>query len=136
MSTDSLPPGAETCQQRFERLLSQGRFEGLKAILARICSNSETLLEAVRGANSYEELLGRLGHKVLIIRQIHVQDCYSRLGQQGGIKAVVPYHDIPTQSSLPTLVNYDSTVTTTAKSAAFFNGLLLELKQQLGAPIK
>jgi hypothetical protein len=44
---------------------------------------------------------------------------------------VFPYHDIPTQSSLPTLVNFDSTVTTTPKSLAFFNGLLAELKAQL-----
>jgi hypothetical protein len=30
-------------------------------------------------------------------------------------------------------VNFDSTVTATEKSAAFFNGLLAQLKQQLGA---
>jgi hypothetical protein len=39
---------------------------------------------------------------------------------------------IPTQSALPTLVNFDSTVTVTPKSAAFFNALLAELKRQLG----
>jgi hypothetical protein len=45
---------------------------------------------------------------------------------------VLPYFDIPTQSALPTLVNFDSTVTATPKSAAFFNGMLAELKRQLG----
>jgi hypothetical protein len=44
---------------------------------------------------------------------------------------VLPYHDIPTQSSLPTLVNFDSTVTTTPKSSAFFNQQLMLLKRQL-----
>jgi hypothetical protein len=62
-----------------------------------------------------------------------VQDCYSRIGPAGGIRLVLPYHDVPTQSSLPTLVNFDSTVTTTAKAAGFFNGLLVELKAQLRA---
>jgi hypothetical protein len=44
---------------------------------------------------------------------------------------VLPYFDVPTQSALPTLVNFDSTVTVTPKSASFFNGLLAELKRQL-----
>ena len=52
--------------------------------------------------------------------------------QEVGESAVLPYFDIPTQSALPTLVNYDSTVTTTPKSTAFFNGMLAELKRQLG----
>ena len=44
---------------------------------------------------------------------------------------MLPYHDIPTQSSLPTLVNFDSTVTTTPKAISFFNALLAELKNHL-----
>ena len=72
-----------------------------------------------------------LGYKVTVTKQIHVADCYSRVGPAGGIKAVLPYHDIPTQSSLPTLVNFDSTVTTTPKASAFFNQLLMLLKRQL-----
>jgi hypothetical protein len=131
MTKDTLPAGAETGQQRFERLLSQGPFEGLKAILGRLSPNREALYAAVLGTNSYEALLAALGYKLTLTRQIHVQDCYSRLGQEGGIKAVLPYHDIPSQSSLPTLVNFDSTVTATVKAAAFFNALLSELKKQL-----
>jgi hypothetical protein len=68
-----------------------------------------------------------------LTNQIHVQDCYHRVSQTGGIKAVLPYYDIPTQSSLPTLVNLDSTITTTPKAAGFFNQMLVALKRQLNA---
>ena len=87
----------------------------------------------MNGTNSYEELLAKLGYRVTLTKQIHVADCYSRTGREGGIRAVLPYFDIPTQSALPTLVNFDSTVTATPKSAAFFNGMLAELKRQVGA---
>jgi hypothetical protein len=66
-------------------------------------------------------------------KQIHIADCYSRTGPGGGIRTVLPYFDIPTQSALPTVINFDSTVTVTPKSAAFFNGLLGEFKRQLAA---
>ena len=70
---------------------------------------------------------------MVLTKQIHIQDCYSRLGTAGGIKDVLPYHDVPTQSSLPTLVNFDSTVTATPKSAGFFNVMLTALKTELKA---
>ena len=79
-----------------------------------------------------EELLARLGYRITLTKQIHIADCYSRMGAAGGIKTVLPYFDIPTQSALPTLVNLDSTITATPKSVAFFNGMLTELKRQLG----
>ena len=41
---------------------------------------------------------------------------------------MLPYHDIATYSTLVTLVNFDSTVTTTSKSLGFFNSRLAELK--------
>ena len=122
----------ETRQQRFERILCQEPFKGLKAILDSVCRNRETLCDGVNGTNSFEELLARLGYRVTITKQIHVADSYSRTGSAGGIRAVLPYFDIPTQSALPTLVNFDSTVTATPKSAAFFNGILAELKRQFG----
>lgn len=87
----------------------------------------------MHGTNSYAEFLGRLGYRLTLTKQIHVQDAYSRVGPTGGIKAVLPYHDIPSQSSLPTLLNYDSTVTATPKSADFFNTMLAALKTQLSA---
>lgn len=122
----------ETRQQRFERVLSGEPFKGLKAILDSLSRDPETLSNGVNSTNSYEELLAKLGYRITLTKQIHVADCYTRTGPAGGIKAVLPYFDIPTQSALPTLVNYDSTVTATPKSAAFFNGLLAELKRQVG----
>ena len=123
----------ETRQQRFKTVLSRERFQGLKAILDSLSRDVEVLCAGVSGTTSYEELLARLGYRITLTKQIHVQDCYSRMGPAGGIRAVLPYHDIPTQRSLPTLVNFDSTVTTTPKSAGFFNELLAELKAQLSA---
>ena len=122
----------ETRQQRFERLLSREPFKGLRTILDSLSRDREAVWDGVNGTDSYEELLAKLGYGVTVTKQIHVADCYSRTGQAGGIRAVIPYFDIPTQSALPTLVNFDSTVTTTPKSTAFFNGMLAELKRQLG----
>jgi hypothetical protein len=135
MSSDSLlaPTGPENRQQRFEPILSQSRFEGLKAIFERVCSDRAALYAGILGTNNYEQLLARLGYKLVLSRQIHVQDAYSRVGPDGGIKAVLPYYDIPTQRSLPTLVNFDSTLTTTSNAVAFFEGLLGELRKQLNA---
>jgi hypothetical protein len=87
----------------------------------------------VLAANTFEELLTRLGHRLNLTIQIHVQDAYSRLGREGGVKAVLPYYDIPTQSSFPTLVDFDCALTATPKGAAFFNARLGELKKQLSA---
>ncbi len=113
--------------------MAQAPFEGLKAVLERLCPDKEALYTAILGTDTYEALLARLGYKLIVTRQIHIQDCYQRLGPEGGIKAVLPYYDIPTQSSLPTLVNFDSSLTTTPKAVAFFEALLGELKKQLHA---
>jgi hypothetical protein len=126
-------PSTESGLQRFERILSQGPLEGLKAIIDRVSSDRDRRYAAVSVANTYEELLARLGYRVILTKVIHVQDAYSRLVPEGGIKAVLPYHDIPTQSSLPTLVNVDSTVTMTPKGVTFFTALFSELKKQLSA---
>jgi hypothetical protein len=122
---------AETLSQTFQRILSTEPFTGLKAILDQLSTDTEALFASVQAATSYDELLRRLGYKITLTNQIHVQDCYARVGPAGGIKAVLPYYHIPTQSSLPTLVNFDSTVTATYKSAGFFNELLAALKAQL-----
>src|SRR5882762_1515243 len=121
----------ETRQENFERVLSSEPFTGLKAILDRLSRDREALCEGVTHTNSYTELLAKLGYRITLTEQIHVQDSYSRVGSAGGIKAVLPYHDIPTQRSLPTLVNFDSSVTTTPQSVSFFNEMLAALKAQL-----
>ena len=132
MSDSSTTTVAETSQQQFERILGREPFKGIKAIFDSLSRDRAALCDGVHGTNSYEEFLVKLGYRVTMTKQIHIADCYSRTGPAGGIKAVLPYFDIPTQSALPTLVNFDSTVTATPKSAAFFNGLLAELKRQLG----
>lgn len=121
-----------TGQPNFEHVLSREPFKGLKAIFDSLAANPQALIEGVKSTNSYEELLARLGYRLTLTEQIHVKDAYSRLGSAGTIRAVLPYYDIPTQSSLPTLVNIDSTITTTPKSASFFNAMLAALKTQLG----
>jgi hypothetical protein len=133
MLTQPIDTGSQTRQQHFERVLSSDAFKGLKAILDALTSDREAQFLGVNGTNTYEELLVRLGYRITLIRQVHVQDAYTRVGAAGGIRAVLTYHDIPTQSSLPTLVNFDSTVTTTPKAASFFNQALAELKTQLSA---
>jgi len=135
MSQNTLPAGTGTSRQGLEPILSHAAFEGLKAIFQRLTADGEALYAAVMGTSSYEQLLARLGYKLTLTKQIHIQDAYQRQGPEGGIKAVLPYHDIPTQSSLPTLVNYDSSLLTTPKAAAFFDALLGELKKQLRAQV-
>ena len=131
MADSSVNTVVETRQQRFDRILCQEPFKGLKAIFDSLSRERATLCDVVQGTNSYEELLAKLGYRVTVIKQIHVADAYSRTGPAGGIRAVLPYFDVPTQSALPTMVNFESTVTVTPKSAAFFEGLLAELKRQL-----
>ena len=66
-----------------------------------------------------------------MVKQIHENDCYSRLGPKGGIRAVLPVHDMATYSTLVTLVNFDATVTTTANSIDFYDQQLADFKVQL-----
>lgn len=123
--------GGDAQQRHFEDVLSHAAFAGIKALLDTVARDREALCEGVLGTSSLEELLARLGYRITLVHQIHVQDAYSRLGPAGGIRAVLPYHDIPTKSSMPTLVNFDSTVTATPQSAGFFNQMLAAFKTQL-----
>jgi hypothetical protein len=77
-------------QQRFETILSQPRFEALKAVLERLSADPGALCAGILSTHNYEQFLARLGHKLALTRQLHVQDCYSRMGPEGGIKAVLP----------------------------------------------
>ena len=134
MVNQTVDPVVDSRQQRFESVLSQERFKGLKAILDSVLPSDDGLCQRVNLVHSYEQLLLGLGYRLVLTKQIHVADCYSRVGPEGGIRTVLPYYDIPTQGSLPTLVNYDKTVMTTPKSAEFFNRLFAELKTELGKP--
>ena len=115
------PPGSETEQQHFDRILSQDQFKPLKAILNELRMDSSVMRGAIVTTNSYPNFLGKLGYRVVLVKQIHEQDCYSRLGPAGGIRAVLPHHDMATYSTLVTLVNFDSTLTTTPKSVDFYD---------------
>ena len=131
MNNPVVDPAAQTEPQQLLEILARGQFDGLKAILLSLGSEPGVLHKAIQSTRSYQELLQRVGYQVTLTNQIHIQDCYSRVGPAGGIKAVLPYYDIPTQGSLPTLVNFDATVTTTPKSVAFFDKLLVALKTEL-----
>ncbi len=122
---------SETEQERFERILSRDQFKPLKAIFDNLGVAVPVMQGAIITTNSYQMFLGKLGYRVIVVKQIHEQDCYSRLGPAGGIRAVLPVHDMATYSTLVTLVNFDSTVTTTPKSVDYYDNQLAEFKSDL-----
>ena len=127
----SPPVQKETEPQRFERILSRAEFKPLKAVFDHLGADAATKIAALITTNTYQMFLGKLGYRVVLVKQIHEQDCYSRLGPAGGIRAVVPLHDTATYSTLVTLVNFDSSVTTTANAIDFYDDQLAEFKTQL-----
>ncbi len=123
------PPAAdETEQQRFERILSRAEFKALKAVFDNLGLAIPIMLAAIITTNSYQMFLAKLGYRVDVVKQIHEQDCYSRLGPAGGIRAVLPVHDMATYSTLVTLVNFNATVTTTTQSVDFYDDQLTAFK--------
>jgi hypothetical protein len=127
----STPQDKETEPQRFERILLRAEFKPLKAVFDHLGADSTVMNAALITTNSYQMFLGKLGFRVVVVKHIHEQDCYARLGPAGGIRAVVPLHDTATYSTLVTLVNFDSTVSTTPKSVDFYDDQLAEFKTQL-----
>jgi hypothetical protein len=125
------PPASETEQARFERILLRDQFKPLKAVFDNLAMAIPVMQAAIVTTNSYLMFLAKLGYRVIVVKQIHEQDCYSRLGPAGGIRAVVPLHDTVTYSTLVTLVNFDSTVTTTHKAVDYYDNQLTEFKIQL-----
>ena len=125
------PQIAETEQKRFDRILSRTEFKPLKAVFDHLGADSTGMIAAIITTNSYQTFLGKLGYRVILLPQIHEQDCYARLGPAGGIRAVVPLHDTATYSTLVTLVNYDSTVTTTPNAVDYYDEQLAEFKVQM-----
>lgn len=121
----------ETESQRFDRVLSRAEFKPLKAVIDHLGVSSAVMNAALITTNSYQMFLGKLGFRVVVVKHIHENDCYSRLGPQGGIRAVVPLHDTETYSTMVTLVNYDSSVTTTPNSVDFYDHQLAGFKTQL-----
>ena len=128
-STAANPPLAEETEiQRFQRILSREQFKPLKAVFDNLRSAVLAMQEAIVTTCSYRNFLDKLGYRLVLVKQIHEQDCYSRLGPAGGIRAVLPVHDIATYSTMVTLVNFDSTVSTTANSVDFYDNQLAQFK--------
>jgi len=125
------PPTGETEQQRFERILLRPQFKPLKAVFDNLGLAAPVLQAAIITTNCYQMFLGKLGYRVVLVKQIHESDCYARLGPKGGIRAVLPVHDTATYSTMVTLVNFDSTVTTTSNSIDYYDEQLAEFKVQL-----
>jgi hypothetical protein len=125
------PEVMETESQRFERILNRVEFKPLKAVFDQLVTDNSLKIAAIITTNTYQMFLGKLGYRVELVKQIHEQDCYSRLGPAGGIRAVVPLHDIATYSTLVTVVNYDATILTTPKAVDYYDQQLTEFKIQL-----
>lgn len=121
----------ETETQRFERILLLTEFKPLKAVFDQLNADATAKGAAIATTNSYNLFLGKLGYRVDVVKHIHERDCYARLGPAGGIKAVLPVHDIATYSTLVTLVNFNSTVTTTPNSVDYYDKQLADFKSRL-----
>lgn len=117
--------------QRFERILLRPEFKQLKAVFDNLGIDVPTLQAAIITTNSYQMFLAKIGYRIVVVKQIHENDCYFRLGPKGGIRAVLPVHDTATYSTMVTLVNYDSTVTTTTNAVDYYDDQLAEFKTRL-----
>ena len=124
----SLPPVEETEMQRFERILARDEFKPLKAVFNGLSREVSAMQGALLTTGSYRNFLDKLGYRLVVVKQIHEQDCYSRIGLAGGIRAVLPVHDIATYSTMVTLVNFDSTLSTTPNSVDFYDEQLAQFK--------
>jgi len=127
-ATTVVPLADETETQRFERIIAREPFKPLKAVFDNLGRAVSAMQAAIVTTSSYRNFLDKLGYRLVIVKQIHEQDCYSRLGPAGGIRAVLPVHDIATYSTMVTLVNFDSTVSTTNNSADFYDNQLAQFK--------
>jgi len=125
------PAAPETEQQRFERILLRADFKPLKAVFDNLGTAVPVMQAAIVTTNCCQNFLGKLGYRVIVVKQLHEKDCYTRLGPKGGIRAVLPVHDIATYSTMVVLVNYDSTVTTTANAIDYYDDQLRDFKIQL-----
>lgn len=130
-ANNTVPATVETEEQRFGRILQRPQLKPLKDVLDNLAVRVAVMREAILTTNSYQMFLGKIGYRVEVVKQIHENDCYARLGPKGGIRAVLPLHDIATYSTMVTLVNFNSTLTTTPNSVDYYDKQLAEFKVQL-----
>ena len=121
-------PVSESEQQRFERILSRDQFKPLKAILDNLGRAVMAIQEAIITTGTYRNFLDKLGYRLVVVKQIHERDCYARIGPAGGIRAVLPVHDVARYSTMVTLVNLDSTVSTTSNAVDFYDEQIAQFK--------
>ena len=76
------PPVSETEHQRFERILLREQFKPLKAVFDHLGMTIPVMQAAIVTTNAYQMFLAKLGYRVIMVKQIHEQDCYSRLGRR------------------------------------------------------
>jgi len=122
---------AETEHERFARILLRPQFKPLKDVLDNLGKSVPTLFSAILTTNCYQMFLGKIGYRIEVVKQIHENDCYARIGPAGGIRAVLPLHNPATYSTMVTLVNFNASVTTTSNSVDYYDGQLAEFKTQL-----
>src|SRR2546425_13280842 len=79
MANDAANVGTETTEHRFAKIFSREPFKGLKAIIDCVSSDREGQCAAANDAHSYEELLSRLGYRITLPNQIHIQHCHARV---------------------------------------------------------
>jgi len=130
-ANNAVPATVETDEQRFGRILQRPQLKPLKDVLDQLGVRVAVMREAILTTNSYQMFLGKIGYRVEVVKQIHENDCYARLGPKGGIRAVLPLHDIATYSTMVTLVNYNSSLTTTPNSVDYYDRQLAEFKVQI-----
>jgi hypothetical protein len=121
----------ETDDQRFARILLRNEFKPLKDLFDALGLAVPVLRMGVLATNCYQMFVGKIGHRLELVKQIHENACYARLGPKGGIRAVLPIHDTATYSTMVTLVNFDLSVTTTPNSVTFYDRQLADFKVQL-----
>jgi len=124
----SKPSALETDEQRFVRILSRSDFKPLKALCDNLHTAIMVMREAIVTTGTYRNFLDKLGYRLVVVKQIHEQDCYARIGSAGGIRAVLPVHDIATYSTMVTLINLDSSISTTSNSVDFYDEELARFK--------
>jgi hypothetical protein len=118
----------ETDAQRFIRILSRSDFKPLQALFDNLRVAVMVMQDAILTTGTYRNFLDKVGYRLVVVKQIHEQDCYARIGPAGGIRAVLPIHDIATYSTMVTLVNLDSTVSTTSNSVDFYDEQIARFK--------
>jgi len=74
---------------------------------------------------------GQAGYRVVVVKQIHEQDCYPRLGPPRHPGCGLPLHNAATYSTLLTLVNYDFTITLRTNRFNYYDNQLAEFKTRL-----